>query len=271
MGGPRRGAAARGIAAAAGCSCSARPWCRSAVRKSPASHFFEGCSKAASADMWSPLPPRADARHGSRRARWRAASGRFAAHRGPESCGSPAKRAAVRSCWSSWPATRASTGWSRDGRPRFAEMFDTRLGRALAGCAPLPRDAGDLRPADGAGAHLRGVRHRRARGSLSWRCSAPPTSFAAAARRNGSRRITIGSAKCWPRRSPADDGRRHPPPSWCRRSSRGEATTVRRCSSTTAAPEIPRTRRFRPVLPPRKPALRLPSTGPHSSTGRRWR
>ena len=71
-----------------------------------------------------------------------------------------------------------------------------------------------------------------------WRCSAPPTSFAAAARRSGSRRITIGYARCSPRRLP-------PTPcagstaSWCRRSSSSEATTARRCSSTIAAPATP--------------------------------
>ena len=60
--------------------------------------------------------PRADARNGSGRARRRAASSRFAAQRRPTDCGSPAKRAAVRSFWSSWPATPASTGRSRVGR-----------------------------------------------------------------------------------------------------------------------------------------------------------
>ena len=44
--------------------------------------------------------------------------------------------------------------------PTFAAMFETRLGTLSAGCAPLPRDAGDLRPADGTGAHLRRVRGR---------------------------------------------------------------------------------------------------------------
>ena len=58
---------------------------------------------------------------------------------------------------------------------------------------------------------------------------------------------------------------------WCGRSSREEATTARRCSSTTAAPETPRTRRFRPVSPARRRAPRSPSIAPRPFTGTRWR
>ena len=62
----------------------------------------------------------------------------------------------------------------------------------------LPRDAGRLRPADGARPRSARRAGSHASGSLSWRCSAPRASFAAAARRSGSRRITIGFARCWP-------------------------------------------------------------------------
>ena len=54
---------------------------------------------------------------------------------------------------------------------------------------------------------------------------------------------------------------------WCTCSSRDAATTARRCSSTIGAPETPRTRRLKPVLPPRRRAQRSPSTAPPSSTG----
>ena len=182
----------------------------------------------------------------------------------------PAKPAAARSFWSNWPATPASTGWSRAAGPRLPRC-------STRGSARLSPDArrfletlaicGRPMAPELICAACGIAREQAAAGG-----DAPVrlTSFAAAARRSGSRRITIGSARCLPPGSP-------PTPcagstvAWCKRSSRREATTARRCSSTIRAPAIPRTRRFRPALPPRKRALRSPSTGPRSSTGTRWR
>ena len=214
-------------------------------------------------------PSRADARNGSRRARRRAASSRFAAQRRPETADYP--RSGRQSVCSG--AVGPLRGRQQDGTesgahalPRCSIRGSVRSHRTRAASSRRWRSAaGRWRPSSSAPRA-----GSRASGSLSWRCSAPPTSFAAAARRSGSRRITIGSARCLPRRllpTPCAGSTA----SWCRRSSRGEATTARRCSSTTGAPETLRTRRFRPVLPPRKRAPRSPSTGPRSSTGRRWR
>ena len=158
-------------------------------------------------DRWAPLPLEPMTDDGSRRARRRAASSRFAAQRRRKDCGSRAKRAAVRLFWSSWPATRASTGWSRVRRPpspRCSIRGSVRSHRMRAASSRRWRSAaGRWRPSSSATRA-----GSRARGSLSWRCSAPPTSFAAAARRSGSRRITIGFARCLPRRLPPTPVRR---------------------------------------------------------------
>ena len=154
--------------------------------------------------------------------------------------------------------------------PTFADDVRDAARRALAGCAPLPRDAGDLRPADGARAHLRRVRDR-ARAAVARR-DAPLLALHSQQRlvgagRDVSRSDSRGAGRADCSRTPCAGSTA----SWCRRSSTSEATTARRCSSTIGAPEMPRTRRFRPVLPPRRPAPRSPSTGRRSSTGRRWR
>ncbi len=79
--------------------------------------------------------------------------------------------------------------------PTFAAMFESAAGDALR----RRRAASSRRWRSAAGRWHRSSSATRAgsraRGSLSWRCSAPPTSFAAAARRNGSRHITIGFAR----------------------------------------------------------------------------
>ena len=140
--------------------------------------------------------------------------------------------------------------------PTFAAMFESRLGALSLGGAPLPRDAGDLRPADGARAHLRRVRGR-ARQAVS-RGDAPLLALHSQQRLVGAGRDLSRSDSRGARR--ADCARRGAPDprtSWCRRSSRSEATTARRCSSTIGAPGITTTRRFRPGLPPRKPATAL--------------
>ena len=81
---------------------------------------------------------------------WRAASSRFAAERGAETRRSPAKRAAVRSFWSSWPAMRASTGRSRVGRrplPRCSTRGSVRCQRTRAASSRRwPSAAGRWRP-----------------------------------------------------------------------------------------------------------------------------
>ena len=93
-------------------------------------------------------------------------------------------------------------------RPTFAEMFDDAPGCAASGSARASSRrwrsaAGRWRPISSA---TRAA--SRATGSRSWRCSAPPISFAAAARRSGSRPITIGSARRLPRRWPPTTVRR---------------------------------------------------------------
>ena len=140
--------------------------------------------------------------------------------------------------------------------PTFAEMFDDAARCALTGCAPLPRDAGDLRPADGARAHLRRVR-RRARAAVA-RGDAPLLPLHSQQRLVGAGRDVSRSDSRGARR--ADCPRRRAPdprPHGAGARRAGEATTARRCSSTIAAPETPRTRRFRPVLPPRRRARAL--------------
>ena len=111
------------------------------------------------------LSSASDDGHRSRRAPEGAAARRIPARVKTRS-GSLARRAAAPSCSSSWPATRASTA---TGRQRCADLRrDARdaARRAVSGGAPVRRDAGDLRPADGAAGHLRRLRHRRERQSL---------------------------------------------------------------------------------------------------------
>ena len=207
--------------------------------------------------MWSPLSARAD----DRRRKRSALVGALLPADSPLSeadrrRGLRAKRAAVRSSWSSWPATRASTGWSRVAAPTFAEMFDDAARCALTGCAPLPRDAGDLRPADGARAHLRRVRGR-AREAVA-RGDAPLLPLHSqqrlvGARRDLSRSDPRGACRADRPRRRAPDPRPHGAGARreAKRRLRGAVRALPRRRRRA------RTRRFRPVLPPTKAGAAL--------------
>ena len=156
----------------------------------------------------------------------------------------------------------------RPGRPpTFADMFAARLGslspeahRLLETLAICGRPMASDVVCDASGS--------RANGSPSLQRSALRVSFAAAARRGGSRPITTAFARCSPR--PSLLTRRNPRPHG---GGAGRAGQRRLRGAVRALSRRRRhgARRFRPGVPATSRAPRSPSTGRRLSTSTRWR